>query len=248
MRNTLTRCRATKEAEATALEHEAEFDSHEDSDGGEAIKPMEARPPTKRQAPRTQYSRPSKQPDFKHKDSSYQPSPLELHWDSKMKKANQAAKRRNWHKDEAAEQGGWAQIEHREPDRGNGWQTDANKTVPTWPESSQASVTEELVLPHLRNSQQVRGLAPPVAPAPGNQKYGSLQQNFVAAGVLPHEYLPVSVEMSAAAEGGGISAAQGGKELAIEPTSRTGRPSDVRKFGRNKYTTDPPKKPHVDAW
>lgn len=200
-------------------------------------------PSSRQQAPKSQYNKPPSRPNFRQKDPNYQASPLELHWDTKTKQAAAASKRRGWDGDEAAEAGGWGQQEYKKPDRGDGWQTQAK---PQTAAQVVAKAKEEYVLPHLRPVQPFRSTpSPSAAPVHAQSKYGALQQNFVSAGILPHERLPGEKTVAMAEHS--MSSEQS-QDTTTAQAVANGRPSDIARYGRNKYSTSPPKKDHVDAW
>jgi hypothetical protein len=200
-------------------------------------------PSSKQQAPKSHYKKPPSRPNFRQKDPNYQASPLELHWDTKTKQAAAASKRRGWDRDKAAEAGGWGQQEYKEPDRGDGWQTQSETQIPAL---IVARPGEEYIPPHLRPVQPVKAIqSPPTAKVDVQSKYGGLQQNFISAGIPPHGHLP-GAKIVAAAEHS-MSSEQSQNTTTARAVAN-GRPSDIAKYGRNKYSTSPPKKDHVDAW
>lgn len=106
-----------EEAEKTALEREAEWNSGVESDGGEPIKP-ELKPTQSHyhNTVKTQ-STTNRTSSHSHKNNR---NPQEIS-DKQDRAAQNSLRRRGWERDEAANDGGWATANYTQPETGGGW-------------------------------------------------------------------------------------------------------------------------------
>lgn len=214
------------ETNYTALQLDIGYNSNADSDGGEPIKPRASTPlPTKAEPilP-TNSTAPAFVPDFG--EVNHEATALEEYWDKKARRAARAAKRRQWDRDEAAEEGGWGTIAHGQPDRiAGGWDTVEDDVV----KDDAQNVEEEqqvvgngsgYIPPHLRSTNTTHsGASTPQGES--GRKYGGLQHSFVSAGVAP-------------------------KELKERDESSQERNTSRRMYVQR--APSPPREPHIDAW